>query len=155
VASETLFSVLGNAVLVGWVCVLAALWLGAANRPGRFLLSLGGLAIPSGFATLPIWNRAANPGRPAGDLYSLAGIEARFSDADVLFLLYFEALAFSLFVAGLIVRDSSAVGAPRIATFPALTVMFFKGPIGALLYAGVRVLTLKRRSLKNSVDKAL
>ena len=133
-ANDFLFSSLGNAVLVGWLCIFATLFLSRETRVGRLLYFVGGLVIPAALATLPVWHLVLHKEPTTGDLFSLSGIEMRFSDIDVLFLLYFEALTFSLFVGGLITQDREAKRIPRSITAIALLVLFFKGPLGALFY---------------------
>ncbi len=149
-ANDVLFSILGNAILLGWLCILAALFLNVQARMGRGLYLIGGVFIPSALATLPVWEELLNHQARRGSLFSLEGIQTRFSDPDVLFLLYFEALAFSLFVGGLIVRDRGRQAIPRFITLPALVILFFKGPIGALLYGAARW-GLRRRRIRTEV----
>lgn len=144
-ASDALFSVLGNAVIVGWLGLLIVVFVGTENGVGRAAYAVSGLAIPAALSTLPILRLAFGNHEARGDLFSLSGIEARFSDPNALFLLYFEALAFSLFVGGLIVRDREARRVPRVLTIPPLLVMFFKGPIGALIYGALRSIVVLHR----------
>ena len=149
-ANDLVFAVLGNAVLIGWLCLLLALVVNTQAPIGRALYVIGGAVIPAALATLPIWEHILRDQAVRGDLFSLSGIETRFSDINILFLLYFEALAFSLFVAGLIVRDREKHGVPRFIAAPALFFMFFKGPIGALLYGAARWLIPMRRAQKEA-----
>lgn len=132
--NDFLFSSLGNAVLVGWLCIFATLFLRKETRAGRLLYFVGGLVIPAALATLPVWDLVLHKEPTTGDLFSLSGIEMRFADIDVLSLLYFEALTFSLFVGGLITQDREANRIPRSITAIALVALFFKGPVGALFY---------------------
>lgn len=154
-ASETLFSILGNSILAGWFCVVISVFLPRRHVLKSRLVVLGGVIIPAILATLPVWFALFGPQSRAGDLFSLVGILERFENPAVLMLLYFEALAFALFVAGLIARDSEHQAIPRWITAPNLVLLFFKGPIGVLTYAGSRqlaVLIRNRRDRPSGLD---
>ena len=144
-ASELLFDILGNAVLVGWLCLFSAVFFRPGTRVHEVALAIGGVATPAALATLPLWDQLIGTGPRAGDLFSLSGIESRFADVNVLFLLYFETLAFSLFVGGLIARDRHTHGMARLIAVPSLIILFFMGPVGALIYGSARWFVVRYR----------
>lgn len=141
IASEMSFSLLGNLVLLGWAALLISLLLprkGLAGRISAVVLFGGAVLIPGALATLPLWGLVFTSPPPSGGLFSLQGITERFAEQNRLMLLYFEALCFSLFVGGLMIRDSRRRAVPRWITLPNLGLLFMKGPIGALSYAACR-----------------
>jgi hypothetical protein len=137
----SLFTMWGNAVLLGWAGLAVSAALPRSGVWERRLTAFGGFHVPA--ILLVCWaalllTAMLHPG--AGDLFTLDGVANRFADRDRLLLLYFEALTFSLFVGGWIVSDARQKGVPRGAMILVLPVQFLFGPAGFALYVAARKL---------------
>lgn len=134
---EGLFALGGNAVLAGWAMLVVAAMLPRRSLWAGRLAWVGGRAVPlalcGGYALLFL--PVAARGGAAGDLFSLAGIVARFASPDRLFLLYFELLAFSLLIGGWMFEDARRRAFPRRLLVPLLALQCLFGPLGLLAHA--------------------
>ena len=74
------------------------------------------------------------------DLYSL------FSDESFLLIFWLHFLSISLFAGCWIVRDSQRYLVPRVLTVISLTLTYFSGPIGLMVYWFVRIFFAKKIS---------
>ncbi len=134
-----LFALWGNMVLLAWTGLALSAALPRSGIWGKRLATLGGFHAPVVLSicwAVLLFAAMTRPG--AGDLFTLDGVAARFTDRDRLILLYFEALTFSLFVAGWIVSDACKTGVLRVAMLLVLPLQFLFGPAGFASYVAVR-----------------
>ena len=137
-AADTLFAQLNPVPLPGWL-LLAILprW--------RFTMPIVRFLIAPLLAVAYAILIAARFSATGGNFNSLAGVQSLFADPHVLLAGWIHYLAFDLFVGSWIVEDALGRGVPawaRIIPLP-LTLMF--GPVGLLLYLGLRHLTARER----------
>ena len=79
------------------------------------------------------------------ELYSgLDGIYSMFSNESFLLILWIHFLAINLFLGAWIARDSNKYMTPRFFVIIALTLTYFTGPIGLLLYWFIRIFFAKK-----------
>jgi len=79
------------------------------------------------------------------ELYSgLDGIYSMFSNESFLLIFWIHFLAISLFLGAWISRDSQKYMIPRFFVAIALTLTYFTGPVGLLLYWFVRIFFAKK-----------
>jgi hypothetical protein len=135
ITPDLLFSLANALALVGWaLLVLASRW--------RFTesLVLSG-AWPLGLAALYavlIGGHYLGAHSGEGGFGSLAQVAALFQDPWALLAGWVHYLCFDLFVGAWEVRDAQRRGVPHGALVPALALTFLFGPVGLLVYFGVR-----------------
>ena len=79
------------------------------------------------------------------ELYSgLDGIYSMFSNESFLLIFWIHFLAINLFLGAWIARDSHKYMTPRFFVIIALTLTYFTGPIGLLLYWFIRIFFAKK-----------
>ena len=79
------------------------------------------------------------------ELYSgLDGIYSMFSNESFLLIFWIHFLAINLFLGAWIARDSNKYMTPRFFVIIALTLTYFTGPIGLLLYWFIRIFFAKK-----------
>ena len=134
-APEKLFWIAHLPALVGWIVLLAAPLVGSRAvsiaRIAAAVLALGYLAIflfePQGLRTL------------ATD-YSLRGVGTLFADPRLVLLGWVHYLAFDIWVASWEAEEGRRCGIPHLWVAPCLFLTFMLGPLGLLLFLGVRAL---------------
>lgn len=77
-------------------------------------------------------------GSAGGGFSSLPDIVKLFSDPAMVLLGWVHYLAFDLFIGGWELRDAQRRGVPHILLLPCLGLTLMFGPVGLLLYFGVR-----------------
>lgn len=135
---EQLFAVASSAALCGWVglAVAAGLPRGAAQSrtlwlAGR-LLPLALCAI-YGVVLVRYWGTT-----PQGGFSSLGAVQALFASPGKMLGAWLHFLAFDLLVARWIVDDVLARQGPRLSLLLALPATLMYGPLGVLIYLGLR-----------------
>jgi hypothetical protein len=138
---ESLFSLGGTAALIGWAALaLSPLWPSLAQLlAARIVPVLIGLAYAA--LILRFWGEATAAG---GGFGSLDQVAALFDHRGLLLAGWLHYLAFDLFVGAWEAREAERVGLPHWALVPALTLTFLFGPVGLLLFLGLRALRLRR-----------
>ncbi|GAB2967321.1 ABA4-like family protein [Hymenobacter coalescens] len=134
---ELVFSLANTAVLPAWLLLaLAPRWVVTRRliRSGLWLLLLAAT-----YAALLVVHYLG-PQAAEGGFSSLAGVAALFRDPWALTAGWVHYLCFDLAVGIWEVRDAERRGLPRLLLLPALVLTFLVGPIGLLLYAGLRQL---------------
>jgi hypothetical protein len=132
---ESLFSLANPLAMLGWALLaFAPRW--------RFtkLLVLSGAwsgALALAYAAL-ITAHYLGPHSSEGGFASLAQVAALFHNPWALLAGWVHYLAFDLFVGAWEVRDAQRRGVPHLALVPALALTFLFGPVGLLVYFGVR-----------------
>lgn len=132
---DFLFSLANPLALLGWaLLVLAPRW-----RATKALVLTGAwqLGLALAYAAL-ITTHYLNGHGAEGGFGSLAGVAALFQDPWALLAGWVHYLCFDLCVGAWEVRDAQRRGVPHWALVPALLLTFLFGPVGLLVYFGVR-----------------
>lgn len=134
---DRLFSICSGFALVGWLfLVLAPRWRWTA----RLVLSGWWSLLLCAIYLLLIVRFM--PGA-AGGFGSIAEVRLLFGSDALLLAGWVHYLAFDLLVGALEVRQAQTLGIPHIVLVPALILTFLFGPIGLLLFAGIRAVRTK------------
>ena len=137
---DVLFNLANAAALVGWVILaLAPLRRSLAITAARGL----GTGLAAAYAALLI--QAVASGGLGGDLTTLAGLAEGFSRPEAVLVGWVHYLAFDLWVGAWAVEDAGKRGVPPWAMPPVLVLTLMAGPVGLLLYLGLRA-SLGRKS---------
>ncbi len=118
-------------------------WIGLVLFPGRRLVShlLCATVIPgllaACYAAVIGWKLASN-GPPPGDVMTIAGLRAVFSDDWVFAAAWTHYLVFDMVVGAWIARDAVRLGIPWPLRTIALVLTFLSGPVGFLLHLVTR-----------------
>lgn len=132
---DALFSAFSGFVLLGWLALLVApLRRGLAVTVARWLVVVlcGGY-----FAMLAAG--MAGPGPPPGASFdTLEGVRLLLSTPQALLAGWVHYLAFDLFVGSWQVEDAPAANIPHWLLLPCLALTFVAGPVGLLLYFGIK-----------------
>lgn len=129
---ETLFTLANTLALAGWVALLLFPRQRAVNW------ALCGVALPVVFALAYVAVLAfAMPGAEGG-FSSLAGVAALFASPWVLLAGWLHYLAFDLFLGAWMARRVTAEALPRWILWLALPPTFLVGPLGLLVFLGLR-----------------
>lgn len=141
---EALFSLASTAVLPGWLLlVFAPRW--------RWTTRLvTGLVLPALLGLLYLYLILTRWAGAEGGFGSLAEVRRLFDNPTLLLAGWVHYLAFDLFVGTWEVRDASKLGLPHLLVVPCLLLTFLFGPIGLLLYFGLRAL-LRRQLMLGDV----
>ena len=82
--------------------------------------------------------------------FSLTGVEALFNHPNGVLIGWSHYLVFDLFVGAWIARDSQRLSIAHWKTIPCILGAFVFGPVGLLLYAGLRLISGKGFSLQET-----
>ena len=135
ITPESLFSLANALVLPAW-----ALLAFAPGWRGTQRLVLSGLwpaILALAYAALITTHYLGSHGGEGG-FGSLVEVAALFRDPWALLAGWVHYLAFDLFVGAWQVRDAARRQVPHLAVVPALALTFLFGPVGLLVYFGVR-----------------
>ncbi len=136
---ETIFSAANSVAMAGWLALLAA------PRTRLVTWHISGLAIPAALSALYLLLLAVHAPGAEGGFSSLAGVAALFRTEGVLLAGWVHYLAFDLFIGAWICRRAAAEGiSPWIARL-CLPPTFLAGPVGLLLFLGLRLLVKGNR----------
>jgi hypothetical protein len=132
---DILFTLANPLAMLGWLLLVFA-------PRGRFtkLLVLSGAwsaGLAVAYAALITTHYLGGHGSEGG-FNSLAQVAALFQDPWALLAGWVHYLCFDLFVGAWEVRDAQRRGVPHAALVPALALTFLFGPVGLLVYFGVR-----------------
>jgi len=130
--NETLFSVCNTVVLPGWLLLaLAPRW-----RPGTHLIAP--VVLPGLLAIVYLILVVASLGSSDGSFSTLEGVARLFANPSALLAGWIHYLAFDLFIGSWEVRNAQRIGVRHLYVLPCLLLTFLLGPIGLLIYLGVR-----------------
>lgn len=132
---DSLFTLANTVALLGWLLLaLAPRWRGtrAVVLSGALPLALAGA-----YVGLIGYQNLAHPAA-GGGFGSLAQVGALFGQPWVLLAGWVHYLCFDLWVGAWQTRDAQRRGVPHWALLPCLAATFMLGPLGLLLYSGVR-----------------
>ncbi|MGI9176622.1 MAG: ABA4-like family protein [Pirellulales bacterium] len=119
--------------------VALAAWIALVLFPSKKLVSgvLCAVVVPGllalAYAGVIGWKLATN-GPPPGDVMTLAGLRAVFSDDWVFAAAWTHYLVFDMVVGAWIARDSVKLDMPWAIRTVALVLTFFAGPVGFLIH---------------------
>lgn len=131
---DDLFRVANTLALAGWLCLA----LGIATGSRLLSQTLAGLVIPAALSLAYTVIVAVNLSSAEGGFGSLAGVASLFRSPWVLLAGWVHYLAFDLLVGAFVARDREARGLPRWLLAPVLPLVFLLGPVGFLLWLGIR-----------------
>ena len=132
---DFLFSLANPLAVLGWaLLVLAPRW-----RITKLLVLSGvwSALLALGYAALISTHYLGSHGGEGG-FGSLAQVAALFRDPWALLAGWVHYLCFDLLTGAWEVRDAQRRGVPHLALVPALALTFLFGPVGLLVYFGVR-----------------
>lgn len=117
-------------------------WLALALAPLRRRLAIGlarsvAAVLAAGYLLLVGLALARAPG-PMPDLTSLTGLARAFADPHVMLIGWVHYLAFDLWVGSWEAEEAHRVGMPHLLLLPCLAFTFLAGPIGLLMFLGLR-----------------
>lgn len=133
------FRIANPLAAAGWLLLAVALFVPAASPWRARLLGVAGRVLPLllsagyGAALVASWGSA-----PGGGFSSLEGVATLFSSRGLLLAGWVHYLAFDLFIGRWAVDDALSRGLNRVALLPCLFLIFMFGPLGLLLYFGLR-----------------
>lgn len=118
-------------------------WIALVIQPRRVAPVLR-FVIPALFAVLYIWALSSAPKNPDGGFGSLVQVKALFTQDRAVLAGWVHYLAFDFFIGCWEVMDARERGISHLLVVPCLFLTFMFGPVGLLLYFGVRAATSRR-----------
>lgn len=133
---ELVFTIANNGILVFWLLLIVApRWRGTE-------LAVHSVAVPAilGLAYLWLLYRVWLGGEaaPGTSYFTLPGVMALFRSPTGAVMGWIHYLVFDLFVGAWIARDAARRGVSHWAVAPCLVATLMAGPVGLLLYLGLR-----------------
>jgi hypothetical protein len=133
---QLIFTIANNGILVFWLLlILAPRWRGTQ-------LAVHSVAVPVVLGLAYLWLLArvwlGHEGAPGMSYFTFAGVMALFSSPTAAVMGWIHYLVFDLFIGAWQARDAARRGVPHWAVIPCLLVTLMAGPVGLLLYLGVR-----------------
>jgi len=138
---ESIFSAANMVAMAGWIALLVA------PRMRLVTWHLAGLAIPTLLAALYTVLLAWHAPGAEGGFSSLADVAALFRTEGVLLAGWVHYLAFDLFIGAWICRRGAAEGMNPWLVRLCLPPTFLAGPVGLLLFLGLRA-AISRREIR-------
>jgi hypothetical protein len=135
--AETIFSAANMLAMAGWLALLAA------PRARLATWHIAGLAIPALLAALYVLLLARHAPGAEGGFGSLAAVSALFRTEGVLLAGWVHYLAFDLFLGAWMCRRGAAEGMNPWLVRLCLPPTFLAGPLGLLLFLGIRLVAAK------------
>ncbi len=132
--------------MLGWLLLI---FLPGWKWTARFIAA--GL-LPLALAVVYLILVATHFGQSDGGFGSLAEVSQLFQNPHNLLAGWIHYLAFDLFIGAWEVRDARKVGLHHLLVVPCLVLTFLLGPIGLLLYFGLRFV-VKRKLLVGETDE--
>ncbi len=128
---EAVFSAASTTALLSWLALVV--------RPrSAWVQTLTGRVVPVAFAVLYAVILVPRFAGSDGGFDSLAGVQRLFADPWLLLAGWIHYLAFDLLTGVWETRDAARRGVPHWMVIPCLLLTFMFGPVGWLLYLGVR-----------------
>ena len=133
---EMIFTIANNGILIFWVLLIVApRWRGTE-------LAVHSVAVPAILGLTYLWLLArvwlGGEAAPGTSYFTLAGVMALFASPVGAVMGWIHYLVFDLFIGAWQARDATRRGVPHWAVIPCLIVTLMAGPVGLLLYLGVR-----------------
>ncbi len=135
--AEQVFSICNSVALVGWLILVFA----GRMRWAAYLTT--GVVLPLLLAVAYLVLLVGYWGETKGGFGSLSGVAALFENHWVLLAGWIHYLCFDLFIGSWQVRDAAARGISHWLVIPCLFFTFMFGPVGLLLYFGLRTVRVR------------
>ncbi len=137
----TVFNAVNLLAMIGWVAlILLPRW--PALLSGVMYLGIGLLCLIYAVGLIGLLSGLLDPGGGSSgggvDFSSIAGVRAIFGTDAGVTIGWTHYLAFDLFVGLWIARDGDAKGVSRFLQAPILLATFIAGPLGLLVWLGLR-----------------
>lgn len=129
---EQLFSGSSMLAMLGWIILLASPLIPRAAQIASGAVIPGLLSILYAALIFAFWSRAE------GGFESLAGVMQLFTFQEAALAGWIHFLAFDLFLGAWEVRTAKKEGIPFYLVIPCMALTFMFGPIGFLLFMGLR-----------------
>jgi len=133
-----LFQAANTTALVSWIVLVV--------QPKRTAPILR-FAVPLSMAVLYIWALSTAPTNPDGGFGSLAQVKALFTQDRAILAGWVHYLAFDFFIGCWMVMDAAERGIKHLLVVPCMFLTFMFGPVGLMLYVGLRA-ALSARAMK-------
>ena len=130
-----LFQYANTAALLSWIVLVV--------QPKRTAPTLR-FAVPLAMAVLYLWALSTAPANPDGGFGSLAQVKALFTQDRVILAGWVHYLAFDFFIGCWMVMDAAERGIKHLLVVPCMLLTFMFGPVGLMLYVGLRTATSGR-----------
>ena len=140
---ESIFSACSTMALLGWALLVFL----PRQRLAHLLAAAG---IPLAISVVYLVLIAKHFGRSEGGFGSLSDVAQLFSNPALLLAGWVHYLAFDLFIGAWELRDAQRHGIPHLLVVPCLLLTFMLGPIGLLIYWGLR--TWRTRGVQLTPD---
>ena len=140
-SADQIFSICNSAALIGWLILAIA----GRKRWAAYLTT--GVILPLLLAIAYLVLLLGHWGETKGGFGTLTGVAALFSNHWVLLAGWIHYLCFDLFIGSWEVRDAQARGISHWLVIPCLFFTFMFGPVGLLLYFGLRVARVRSIAL--------
>ena len=140
---ESIFSACSTLALLGWALLVFL----PRQRLAHLLAAAG---IPLAISVVYLVLIAQHFGRSEGGFGSLSDVAKLFSNPALLLAGWVHYLAFDLFIGAWESRDAQRHGIPHLLVVPCLLLTFMLGPIGLLIYWGLR--TWRTRGVQLTPD---
>ncbi|PZN99853.1 MAG: DUF4281 domain-containing protein [Alphaproteobacteria bacterium] len=138
---ETLFSLANGVALLGWI-LLALAPLGR----DRIVMAARAVGVVLAVTYTVLLVRALTGDGFSGDLTTLAGLTEGFSQPEAVLVGWVHYLAFDLWVGSWAIEDAGRRRIPHLAMLPVLVLTLMAGPVGLLVYLGLRTTLSRRRA---------
>lgn len=129
---EQLFSISSMLAMIGWIILLASPLIPRAAQIASGMIIPGLLSIIYAALILAFWSRSE------GGFDSLSGVMQLFTFQEAALAGWIHFLAFDLFLGAWEVRTAKREGIPFYLVIPCMALTFMFGPIGFLLFLGLR-----------------
>ena len=140
---ESIFSACSTLALLGWALLVFL----PRQRQAHLVAAAG---IPLALSVVYLVLIAQHFGRSEGGFGSLSDVAQLFSNPALLLAGWVHYLAFDLFIGAWESRDAQRHGIPHLLVVPCLLLTFMLGPIGLLIYWGLR--TWRTRGVQLTPD---
>jgi len=139
--AEQLFSICNSVALVGWLILAVA----GRKRWASYLTT--GVILPLLLAVAYLVLLVGHWGESKGGFGTLTDVAILFSNHWILLAGWIHYLCFDLFIGSWEVRDAAARGISHWLVIPCLFFTFMFGPVGLLLYFGLRLAVTRTISI--------
>ena len=147
---DTLFSLVNLSVLPAWAALLLLPRRGWSQVLAR---SITVPAVCTAYLALLLYGLVAGQGAEGVSFTSIAGVAAIFAHPLGVVTAWAHYLAFDLFVGAWLTRDAMNRGMARLAVLPCQILCFLAGPVGLLLYLGLREVRSRRLTNPHTVNE--
>ena len=138
-SADTIFQIVNSVALIGWLVLLSS-W-----KWPSFARLVSGAAIPLLLALAYVVLFAAYFGRfGEGGFGSLPELTALFGVPELVLVGWIHYLAFDLFIGAWQVRTARDEQIPFLLVVPCLVFTFLAGPLGLLMFSGLRFARVRR-----------